>query len=139
MKLCYLALSLFLAGLPLRAADTAQERLMDATDILNSVMATPDKGIPHDLLDKANCAVIVPGVKQAAFVVGAKYGKGFAVCRHDHNGWGAPGAVIVEGGSFGFQIGASNTDVVMLIMNQRGMRRLLQDKFTTRVPLLAWL
>jgi SH3 domain-containing YSC84-like protein 1 len=130
MKLCYLALPLFLAGLPLRAADTAQERLMDATDILNSVMATPDKGIPHDLLDKANCVVIVPGVKQAAFVVGAKYGKGFAVCRHDHAGWGAPGAVIVEGGSFGFQIGASNTDVVMLIMNQRGMRRLLQDKFT---------
>ncbi|HLK49348.1 MAG TPA: lipid-binding SYLF domain-containing protein [Bryobacteraceae bacterium] len=129
MKFSFLALSV-LTAVPLFAADAPQDRLKDATDILNEVMATPDKGIPNDLLDKAACAVIVPGVKQGAFIVGAKYGKGFAVCRHDHGQWGAPGGVIVEGGSFGFQIGANNTDVVMLIMNERGMRRLLEDKFT---------
>jgi lipid-binding SYLF domain-containing protein len=130
MKFSYVALSVLTAGIPLFAADTAQERLKDSTDVLTEVMATPDKGIPHDLLDKANCIVIVPGVKQGAFIVGAKYGKGFVSCRHNRAGWGAPGGVIVEGGSFGFQIGANSTDVVMLIMNERGMRRLLEDKFT---------
>lgn len=130
MRFSLLALSVFVAGLPLRAADTAQDRLKDATSILNEVMATPDKGIPSDLLEKAHCIVIVPGVKQAAFVVGGKFGKGFGVCRRDAGGWGPPGAVRVEGGSFGFQIGASSTDVVMLVMNERGMRRLLEDKFT---------
>jgi len=119
-------------GLPLLfAADTAQQRLQDATEVFRDIMATPDKGIPSDLIDKAHCLVVVPGVKQAAFVVGGKYGKGFTVCRRDTNvGWGAPGAVTVEGGSVGFQIGASSTDVIMLVMNERGMRRLLEDKFT---------
>ncbi len=130
MKFSYVALSVLTAAAPLFAGDTPQERLHDATQVLTEIMATPDKGIPQDLLDKAACVLIVPGVKQAAFLVGGKYGKGFADCRHDRGGWGAPGGVIVEGGSFGFQIGANNTDVVMLIMNERGMRRLLQDKFT---------
>jgi len=119
-------------AIPLLQADTAQERLADATSIFKEIMSTPDKGIPEDLIDKAHCVVIVPGMKQAAFVVGGKYGRGFAVCRREtgKGGWGAPAAVRVEGGSFGFQIGASSTDVVMLIMNERGMRRLLEDKFT---------
>jgi lipid-binding SYLF domain-containing protein len=111
-------------------ADTVQERLSDATATFKEIMMTPDKGVPEDLLDKAHCVVIVPGVKQAAFVVGGKFGKGFVVCRHENAGWGAPAAMRVEGGSFGFQIGASSTDVVMLVMNERGMRRLLEDKFT---------
>ncbi len=111
-------------------ADTAQERLEDSTQIINEVMATPDKGIPQELLEKAHCIVIVPGLKQAAFGVGGKYGRGFATCRRQTGGWGAPSAVRVEGGSFGFQIGGSSTDVVMLVMNERGMRRLLEDKFT---------
>lgn len=111
-------------------AEPAPERLKDARDILTEIMATPDKGIPQDLLEKARCIVIVPGLKQAAFGVGGKYGRGFATCRRARGGWGAPGAVRVEGGSFGFQIGASSTDVVMLIMNERGMRRLMEDKFT---------
>jgi lipid-binding SYLF domain-containing protein len=111
-------------------AETAQERLKEATDVFNEVMATPDKGVPQDLLEKAHCVVIVPGVKQAAFIIGGKYGRGFATCRRDNNGWGAPGAVRVEGGSFGFQIGASATDVIMLVMNERGMKHLLEDKFT---------
>lgn len=130
MKRFCVVLTLFGSGLLVLHADTPGERLADATAILNEVMASPDKGIPHDLLDKAHCVIIVPGMKQAAFVVGAKYGRGFAVCRGDHAGWGAPSAVRVEGGSFGFQIGASSTDVVMLVMNRRGMRRLLEDKFT---------
>jgi len=129
MRRCYVAVAMFLAPAFL-AADTAQERLADATSILKEVMATPDKSIPQDLLAKAHCIVIVPGLKQAAFAVGGKYGRGFAVCRRGRSGWGAPGAVRVEGGTFGFQIGASSTDVVMLIMNERGMRRLLEDKFT---------
>jgi SH3 domain-containing YSC84-like protein 1 len=129
MHLSKIGLMVALA-VPLLQADTAQERLADATSIFKEIMSTPDKGIPGDLLDKAHCMVIVPGMKQGAFVVGAKYGKGFAVCRRDNGGWGAPAAVRVEGGSFGFQIGASSTDVVMLIMNERGMRRLLEDKFT---------
>lgn len=112
------------------AADTAQERMGDATTVFTEIMATPDKGIPQDLLEKAHCIIIVPGMKQAAFVVGGKYGRGYAVCRRNNAGWGAPAAVRVEGGSFGFQIGGSNTDVVMLVMNERGMRRLLEDKFT---------
>jgi lipid-binding SYLF domain-containing protein len=75
--------------------------------------------------------VVVPGVKQAGFIVGAKYGRGFAVCRKDnHAGWGAPAAVRIEGGSFGFQIGASATDVVMLVMDQRSINGLLSSKFT---------
>ncbi|MFN7996006.1 MAG: lipid-binding SYLF domain-containing protein [Bryobacteraceae bacterium] len=129
MRRSYLILAMFIAPAFL-GADTAQERLADATSILNEVMATPDKSIPQDLLAKAHCIVIVPGLKQAAFAIGGKYGRGFAVCRRGRSGWGAPAAMRVEGGSFGFQIGASSTDVVMLIMNERGMRRLLEDKFT---------
>jgi SH3 domain-containing YSC84-like protein 1 len=111
-------------------AETAQDRLKNATDVINEVMATPDKGIPQDLLEKAHCVVIVPDLKQAAFAVGGKYGRGFATCRRQGGGWGAPSAFRIEGGSFGFQIGVSSTDVIMLVMNERGMRRLLEDKFT---------
>ena len=128
MRILVLTLSLLVSGLTLRA-EKAQERLKEATEVFNEIMATPDKGIPQDLLAKARCAVIVPGLKQAAFGVGGKYGAGFAFCRRN-TGWGAPSAVKVEGGSVGFQIGASATDVVMLVMNERGMSRLLEDKFT---------
>jgi hypothetical protein len=112
------------------AADTPQERLSDATKVFNEIMETPDKGIPQDLIEKANCIVIVPGMKQAALGIGGKWGRGYVACRENHRHWGGPAAVRVEGGSFGFQIGASNTDIVMLVMNDKGMRRLLEDKFT---------
>ena len=113
------------------AADTAQERLDNAATVFSEIMSTPDKGIPQDLLAKAQCVVIVPGFKKAAFVVGAEFGRGFAECRHqDGTGWGAPGSVRIEGGSFGLQIGGSSTDVVMLVMNREGMNKLLGDKFT---------
>jgi len=93
-------------------------------------MSAPDKGIPRDLIEKSHCVVVVPGLKKGAFIVGAKYGKGFITCRKDHHGWSAPAAVRVEGGSFGFQIGGSETDVVLLVMNERGANRLLSSQFT---------
>jgi lipid-binding SYLF domain-containing protein len=128
MRFVATGFALCLSALTL-SADTVQERLKDSTAIFNEIMATPDKGIPQDLLEKAHCIAIVPGMKKGAFIVGGQYGRGFAACRAK-NGWGAPGAIRVEGGSFGFQIRASSTDVVMLVMNERGMRRLMEDKFT---------
>jgi len=109
-------------------AETASEQLKSATLVLDEILSAPDKGIPKDLLDKAYCVVVVPGVKKIAFGVGAKYGRGFVSCLDlaHHTGWGAPGAVRMEGGSLGFQIGASET----VVMNESGMRRLLQSKFT---------
>jgi lipid-binding SYLF domain-containing protein len=121
---------LFCSSAVLFAADTAQERLTDATNVFNEIMATPDKGVPQELLETAHCIIIVPGMKQAALGIGAKWGRGYAVCRQNRAGWGAPAAIRVEGGSFGFQIGGSSTDIVMLLMNERGMRRLLEDKVT---------
>jgi lipid-binding SYLF domain-containing protein len=92
-------------------------------------MATPDKGIPQDLIAKAQCVIIIPGMKKAAFVVGAEYGRGFAECRKaDGIGWGSPAAVRMEGASVGFQIGGSATDLILLVMSKRGMDKLLGDK-----------
>jgi lipid-binding SYLF domain-containing protein len=99
--------------------------------VLKEILSAPDQSIPRDLLNDAHCVVVVPGMKNAAFLVGGKYGRGFVICRKDARaGWGAPASMRIEGGSFGFQIGASETDVVMLVMNQRGMEKLLQSKFT---------
>jgi lipid-binding SYLF domain-containing protein len=130
MKGLAIAASIILSSTAM-LADTAQQNLADAAAVFNEVMATPDKGIPQDLLEKASCVIIVPGLKKAAFVVGGQYGRGFATCRNESGrGWGAPGAVRIEGGSVGFQIGGSSTDLVMLVMNRRGMEKLLSDKFT---------
>lgn len=113
------------------AAGKANERLADSAAVFSEIMQTPDKGIPQDLLAKAQCVVIIPGLKKAAFVVGAEYGRGFAECRKpDGMGWGAPAAVRMEGGSVGFQLGGSDTDMVLLVMSRRGMEKLTEDKFT---------
>jgi lipid-binding SYLF domain-containing protein len=113
------------------AAQKVENRLEDAAALISEIMATPDRAIPQDLFQKAHCVVVVPGVKKAAFGFGGKYGKGFVTCRNPNGpGWGAPGAIRIEGGSFGFQIGVSSTDVVLLVMNERGMKRLLTSKFT---------
>jgi lipid-binding SYLF domain-containing protein len=107
------------------------DRLDASADALTDMMRASDKGIPQDLLDKAHCVVVVPGMKKAGFIFGGKYGSGFAVCRrHGDSGWSAPAAMRVEGGSVGFQIGASETDIVLLVMNDSGMKHLLSDKFT---------
>jgi SH3 domain-containing YSC84-like protein 1 len=107
------------------------DRLDASADTLSDMMNASDKGIPQDLLDKAKCVVVIPGMKKAGFIFGAKYGQGFAACRRSGGtGWSAPAAMRVEGGSVGFQIGASETDVVLLVMNDGGMKHLLADKFT---------
>src|SRR5712671_3187581 len=105
------------------------ERLRTATTVLHEILSAPDKGIPQDLLAKAQCVMIVPGLKKAAFLVGGEYGRGFALCRAGGM-WGGPAAIKFGGGSFGAQIGGESTDVVMLVMNRRGMEKLATDKFT---------
>lgn len=110
---------------------TPVQRLDEAAAVFQEVMATPDRSIPQDLLDKAHCIVIVPGLKKGAFILGAKYGKGYLSCRKKSGpGWSAPGTVRVEGGSVGFQIGGSESDLIMLVMNERGATKLLASKFT---------
>jgi lipid-binding SYLF domain-containing protein len=93
------------------------------------MMNAPDHGIPRDLLEKAQCVIIVPGLKKAGFIFGADYGKGYALCRHE-GGWTGPAAITLGGGSFGAQIGVESTDVVMLVMDRKGMEKLASDKFT---------
>ena len=112
-------------------ADTPQERLTASATVVNEIMQAPDKGIPQDLFEKAECVIVLPGVKKGAFVVGGEYGKGFATCRNTaRSGWGAPSAIKLEGGSIGFQIGGESTDLILLVMNRKGMDKLMGDKFT---------
>ena len=121
-----------LAIAPLLAKDNEPaKRLDEAAAVLSEVMGAPDKGIPQELLENAHCIVIVPDLKTGAFIVGGKYGKGYMSCRNKSGpGWSAPGTVRIEGGSVGFQIGGSSTDLVMLVMNERGAEKLLASKFT---------
>ena len=107
------------------------QRLDDAATVISEIMDTPDKGIPQDLLDGAQCIIVVPGLKKGAFILGGKYGKGVVSCRKSGGtGWTAPASIRVEGGSVGLQIGGSESDVVMLVMNERGMQKLMESKFT---------
>jgi lipid-binding SYLF domain-containing protein len=121
-----------LAFTPLMAADNEPEQRLDAAAaVFSEIMAMPDKGIPQELIENAHCIVIVPDLKTAAFVVGGKYGKGYLSCRKTSGaGWSAPATVRIEGGSVGFQIGGSSTDLVMLVMSERGADKLLSSKFT---------
>jgi len=127
-----LILAAALAIAPLMAQQSKQaKRLDDSTMVLSEIMATPDKSIPQDLLQKAQCIVVVPDEKGAAFLVGAKFGTGYLSCRKTSGtGWSAPATIRIEGGSIGFQIGAKETDVIMLIMNEGGERKLMESKFT---------
>lgn len=112
------------------AQEGASKRLAESVKVFREIMSISDKSVPQELLNKASCMVIVPGLKKGAFIVGAKYGRGFVSCRKGRVGWSAPAGVRVEGGSFGFQIGGAETDVLMLVLNQRGMDKLLSNKFT---------
>jgi len=133
MRLRIAVLTLFVL-LPLKsllAGSETTDRLRDAATVLREVMQTPDKAIPQELFESAQCAVIVPGYKKGAFMFGGSYGKGFMVCRdRKGTGWSAPGAVRLEGGSFGLQFGFNDTDVVMLVMNKSGEDHLLSSQFT---------
>src|SRR5580700_11263439 len=123
--------SLSTAAFAAERAIKVDDRLDASADTLTDMMRASDHGIPHDLIDKARCVVVIPGMKKAGFIFGAEEGRGFAVCRrHGGSGWSAPAAMRVEGGSVGFQIGVSETDVVLLVMNDGGMKHLLSDKFT---------
>lgn len=124
-------LAFFLTSTLLLGAVADDRRLAASAEIFKEVMGISDKSIPQDLLEKAECAVIVPGLKKGAFIIGGKFGRGFLVCRNANRvGWGSPAAIRVEGGSVGFQIGGAETDVIMLVMNRTGADRLLSSKFT---------
>jgi lipid-binding SYLF domain-containing protein len=111
-------------------AETAAERLETSADVFKEIMAVSERSIPQDLLEKAECVVVVPGMKKGAFILGANFGRGFFTCRKSKAGWSAPAAIRMEGGSIGFQIGGSETDVVMLVLNRRGADKLMSSKFT---------
>lgn len=130
MRLCAIALLTATSLFATKVRNPTTGRLHEAGTVLSEIMSAPDKGIPHELIEKAHCVVVVPGLKKAAFVVGGQFGKGFVTCRKGHTGWSAPGAVRIEGGSFGFQIGGTEIDLVLLVMNDRGADRLLSSKFT---------
>ena len=105
-----------------------ESQLQKATNVLNEIMGTPDKGIPHDLLDRAVCVGVVPSEVKGAFIFGGAYGRGVLVCRRGGNGqWDAPSMFTMGGASVGFQIGGKATDVVFLVMNPEGMKKLVQD------------
>jgi lipid-binding SYLF domain-containing protein len=103
-------------------------RVHKAAQAFDEIMSAPDRGIPHDLLNKAKCIAIIPGELKFAFIFGGNYGRGVATCRMG-NGWSAPMFVAVDGGSIGYQIGGSSTDLVMLFMNDHALHSLLTDKF----------
>jgi lipid-binding SYLF domain-containing protein len=113
---------------PTVAAD--DDRLRTAATILNEMTQAGDSGIPQGLLAKAKCVVVVPGVKKAALGFGGQYGRGYISCRREAGGWSAPAGIRVEGGSVGFQIGGSETDVILAVLNDRGVDRLLSSRFT---------
>jgi lipid-binding SYLF domain-containing protein len=125
----------FLAALALigfSVADTEREKIEDrlhrAAEVLQQIMNAPDKGIPEEVLRNAKCIAVIPHEIKAGFILGARGGKGVATCRAE-NGWSAPAFFTIAGGSFGAQIGIEGVDNVLMLMNQRGMERLLSDKF----------
>jgi len=115
---------------PARAQDSDKltDRLASASDVIDEVMSTPDKGIPESILADAKCVVVIPSYKKGAFVVGAQYGQGVATCRTP-GGWSAPVFVQLTGGSFGWQIGGQSTDLILVAMNEHGLQDMLKNKF----------
>src|SRR5689334_648396 len=110
------------------AREDSVERLQMATGVLKQIMDAPDKGIPEEVLDNAKCVVVVPHLVKGGFIVGGKHGRGVASCR-TATGWSAPAFISVGGGSWGLQIGAEGVDLVMLVMNDKGLQHLLSSKF----------
>jgi lipid-binding SYLF domain-containing protein len=129
-RITVLSMSLLLT-LPALAQQKEQTRIRESAQVLRDIIAMPDKGIPHDLLDKAECVVVYPSVKKAAFVVGGSYGRGIITCRKSPNfsgPWSAPAMFALEGASFGLQIGGQATDFVLLIMNEQGAKSVMSSK-----------
>jgi lipid-binding SYLF domain-containing protein len=114
------------AGRDLTSSES--QRLSQATAVLREFRAMPDKGVPEDLWTRAECVTVIPNLKKAAFIIGGEFGKGVMSCRNGANGWSAPIFVELEKGSAGFQIGAEQADIVLLMMNRNGVDKLLSDK-----------
>ena len=110
------------------AREDSVARLQSSVDVINAIMAAPDKGVPEEVLNDAKCIVVVPNMIKGGFVFGGKHGRGVASCR-TAEGWSAPAFVSVGGGSAGFQIGLEGVDLVMLVMNDKGLQQLLSSKF----------
>jgi SH3 domain-containing YSC84-like protein 1 len=110
------------------ASEAAASRLNNAARVLDEIMATPDKGIPEEILGSAKCIAVVPSLLKGGFVVGGAHGRGMATC-HLATGWSAPAPLTTTGGSIGFQIGGQAVDVIMVVMNDHGMQALLTNKF----------
>jgi len=120
-----------LMAIPAIAQQKEEERIKDSYLVLRDIVESPDKGIPHDLLNKAECVLIYPSVKKAAFVVGASYGRGVMSCRtgeHFNGQWSSPAMFALEGASFGLQLGGQATDFILLVMNEKGARSVLSSK-----------
>jgi lipid-binding SYLF domain-containing protein len=131
LKRCLVVMTLgLLVALTAVASDREDDinRIHKATQVFQEIMNTPDQGIPSGLLDSAKCVAIIPGDVKFAFIFGGNYGRGLATCRTGH-GWSAPMFVAIDGGSVGYQIGGSSTDIVMLFMNDHALQSLLSDKF----------
>jgi SH3 domain-containing YSC84-like protein 1 len=110
------------------AREDTVDRMQKSVDVLHAVMATPDKGIPEEVLSGAKCIVVVPDLIKGGFIIGGKHGRGVASCRTPE-GWSAPAFVSIGGGSWGLQIGVEGVDLVILVMNDRGLQHLLSSKF----------
>jgi len=133
MKSIIFAFCFMLAAATIQAAKLSEpaQRIEKAEQVFNEIMEEPDKGIPLDLLKRAHCIVIIPGLKKGAFIVGGKFGKGVVLCREqDNSGWTGPSTVRMEGGSFGLQIGGGEVDIVMVVMNDEGAEKLMETEFT---------
>ena len=111
------------------AREDSTKRLQMASEVLQQIMAAPDKGIPDEVIEGSKCIAVVPHLIKAGFVFGAKHGRGVATCRTANGGWSAPAFISIGGGSWGLQIGAESVDLIMIIMNQKGMEHLLSSKF----------
>src|ERR1700727_2437430 len=126
---CVVGMSL--TALSTYAADdksAIDQRIANAKDVLDAIMAVPDKSIPNQIMSQATCVGVIPSVKKGAFLVGAEYGQGVVTCRTGH-GWSAPAFIRIAGGSFGFQIGGQATDLVLVAVNDKGFQDLLKNKF----------
>lgn len=131
-------IALFVLMPAARAYDVnkAEARIEAATNTLSDMMKMPDKGVPKEVLSSAKCVIVIPSMKKGGFVVGGRYGRGFASCRTE-NGWSAPAPVFLGGGSYGAQIGGEGVDLLLLIMNDAGVQKLLSSKFEVGVDASA--
>ena len=136
MKIRFFAGFVAVSALLTAQEETPDKRLRDSAATFREIMAAPDHAIPRNLLERAQCIVIVPRMKKAAFLVGGEYGRGFASCRVPGS-WSAPAPVRLTGGSFGVQLGADSVDIILMVMSQHGMERLLSDKLSIGADVAA--